>query len=106
MPAWERIEGSLATPAGFRGAAVAAGIKKVEGSLDLALLVSDARETSAAGTFTTNLAAAAPVILAGRTSKRAAGEPAPSSSTRATLTPARAAWGCAPPRRRREPPQN
>src|SRR2546426_10297297 len=63
MPAWERIEGNLATPAGFRGAAVAAGIKKVEGSLDLALLVSDARETSAAGTFTTNLAAAAPVIL-------------------------------------------
>src|SRR3989442_13579379 len=63
MPAWERIEGTLATPAGFRGAAVAAGIKKVKGSHDLGLLVSDARETFAAGTFTTNLAAAAPVIL-------------------------------------------
>ncbi|PYV09151.1 MAG: ornithine acetyltransferase [Acidobacteria bacterium] len=72
MPAWERIEGNLATPAGFRGAAVAAGIKKVEGSFDLALLVSDARETSAAGTFTTNLAAAAPVILC-RKNLRASG---------------------------------
>ncbi len=63
MLKWEPIEGSLATPQGFRGAAVAAGIKKVAGALDLALIVSDAPETTAAGLFTTNLAAAAPVIL-------------------------------------------
>lgn len=63
MPKWETIEGNLATAEGFRGAAVAAGIKKVEGALDLALLVSDAPETTAAGLFTTNLAAAAPVLL-------------------------------------------
>jgi len=42
---------------------VAAGIKKVRGALDLALIVSDAPQTTAAGMFTTNLAAAAPVEL-------------------------------------------
>jgi len=63
MPNWESIEGSLATPRGFRAAAVAAGIKKIEGALDLALIVSDAPQTAAAGTFTTNRACAAPVHL-------------------------------------------
>jgi glutamate N-acetyltransferase / amino-acid N-acetyltransferase len=63
MSAWEKIDGHLATPAGFRGAAVSAGIKKVPGALDLALLFSDAPETSAAGVFTTNLAAAEPVKI-------------------------------------------
>lgn len=63
MPKWETIEGNFATAQGFRGAAVAAGIKRAEGALDLALLVSDAPETAAAGLFTTNLAAAAPVLL-------------------------------------------
>jgi glutamate N-acetyltransferase/amino-acid N-acetyltransferase len=63
MPKWETIEGNLATAQGFRGAVVAAGIKKAEGALDLALLVSDAPDTAAAGLFTTNLAAAAPVLL-------------------------------------------
>lgn len=63
---WESIEGSLATPRGFRAAAVAAGIKKIEGALDLALIVSDAPQTTAAGTFTTNRAAAAPVHLCRR----------------------------------------
>ena len=63
MAKWESIEGSLSTAQGFRGAAVAAGIKRVEGALDLSLLVSDAPETTAAGLFTTNLAAAAPVLL-------------------------------------------
>lgn len=66
MPNWESIEGSLATPRGFRAAAVAAGIKKIEGALDLALIVSDAPQTTAAGTFTTNRAAAAPVHLCRR----------------------------------------
>ncbi len=63
MRKWETVEGSLATPRGFRAAAVAAGIKKAAGALDLALIVSDAVKTTAAGLFTTNRAAAAPVIL-------------------------------------------
>jgi len=63
MPKWVPIEGNLATPAGFLGAAVAAGIKKVKGALDLALIFSDAPGTTGAGVFTTNRVAAAPVIL-------------------------------------------
>ena len=63
MSEWEQIEGSLATPRGFRAAAVAAGIKKAHGALDLALIVSDIPDTVAAGLFTTNQAAAAPVLL-------------------------------------------
>ncbi|MGH6629556.1 MAG: bifunctional glutamate N-acetyltransferase/amino-acid acetyltransferase ArgJ, partial [Burkholderiales bacterium] len=63
MSNWEQIEGSLATPRGFRAAAVAAGIKKAPGALDLALIVSDVPATVAAGLFTTNRAAAAPVLL-------------------------------------------
>ena len=53
MSNWEHIEGSLATPRGFRGAAVAAGIKKAPGALDLALIVSN-RPASVAGSLTTN----------------------------------------------------
>src|SRR5579863_10454760 len=63
MRKWEIVEGSLATPRGFRAAAVAAGIKKSAGALDLALIFSDAANTTAAGLFTTNRAAAAPVML-------------------------------------------
>ena len=63
MPKWEVVKGDLATPGGFGAAAVAAGIKKVVGTLDLALIVCDGPETSAAGVFTTNLVAAAPVIV-------------------------------------------
>ena len=63
MQKWEVVEGNLATPRGFRAAAAAAGIKKVAGALDVALIVSDAPDTVAAGVFTTNVAAAAPVIL-------------------------------------------
>jgi glutamate N-acetyltransferase/amino-acid N-acetyltransferase len=63
MSNWEQIDGSLATPHGFRGAAVAAGIKKSVGALDLALIVSDLPETTAAGLFTANRAAAAPVLV-------------------------------------------
>ena len=72
MPKWIPIEGNLATPAGFMGAAVAAGIKKVPGALDLALIFSDAPGTTAAGVFTTNRVAAAPVILS-RQNLRASG---------------------------------
>ena len=63
MQTWEVVEGNLASARGFRGAAVAAGIKKTRGELDLALIVSDAPATTAAGLFTTNLVAAAPVLL-------------------------------------------
>jgi glutamate N-acetyltransferase/amino-acid N-acetyltransferase len=60
---WETIEGDLAAPLGFRAAAIAAGIKKAPGALDLALIFSDAPATTAAGVFTTNQVAAAPVLL-------------------------------------------
>jgi glutamate N-acetyltransferase/amino-acid N-acetyltransferase len=63
MQKWEVVEGNLASARGFRGAAVAAGIKKTRGELDLALVVSDAPATTAAGLFTTNLVVAAPVLL-------------------------------------------
>jgi glutamate N-acetyltransferase/amino-acid N-acetyltransferase len=48
---------------GFRAAAVAAGIKKSNDALDLALIFSDSPATAAAGVFTTNRVAAAPVLL-------------------------------------------
>jgi glutamate N-acetyltransferase/amino-acid N-acetyltransferase len=48
---------------GFRGAATSAGIKKTPGALDLALIYSAAPGTTAAGVFTTNLVAAAPVVV-------------------------------------------
>ena len=63
MQKWEIVEGSLASARGFRGAAVAAGIKKTRGELDLALILCDPPATTAAGLFTTNLVLAAPVLL-------------------------------------------
>ncbi len=63
MPKWEPVDGDLATPMGFRAAAVAAGIKKTRDALDLALIFSDSPATTAAGVFTTNRVAAAPVLL-------------------------------------------
>src|SRR5688572_6237317 len=57
----EVIEGGHVTsPQGFSAGAVAAGIKKRAGALDLGLLVSD-RPASAAGVFTQNLVRSAPV---------------------------------------------
>jgi glutamate N-acetyltransferase / amino-acid N-acetyltransferase len=53
-------EGAITVPAGFRAAAVAAGIKP-EGA-DLALLAAD-RQCTAAAVFTTNRAQAAPVLV-------------------------------------------
>jgi len=70
MPNWNAIEGSLATPKGFRAAAAAAGIKKAPGALDLALVVCDEPRASAAGVFTTNRAAAAPVLLCRQNMKK------------------------------------
>lgn len=58
----EVIDGGLTAPDGFRAAGVACGIKKLEGALDLALVVSDNLST-AAGVFTTNKTVAAPVLV-------------------------------------------
>jgi len=55
------IAGGVATPAGFRAAGVACGIK-ASGKPDLALIVSDG-PASAAAVFTTNVAQAAPVVV-------------------------------------------
>jgi glutamate N-acetyltransferase/amino-acid N-acetyltransferase len=63
MPDWQPIDGHIATPQGFRAAAMAAGIKKAQGALDLAMIFSESEVTTAAGVFTTNRVAAAPVVL-------------------------------------------
>lgn len=54
-------DGSVTSPLGFTAAAVAAGIKQ-SGRPDVVLVVSD-RDCTAAGVFTTNRVAAAPVLL-------------------------------------------
>jgi glutamate N-acetyltransferase/amino-acid N-acetyltransferase len=57
----ERIDnGGIHTPAGFRIGSAACGIKTTPGKQDVALILCDG-PASAAGTFTTNLFAAAPV---------------------------------------------
>lgn len=66
MPTWKMIEGNIATPEGFAASATRAGFKKDAQSLDLALIYSEAEATSAAGVFTTNRVAAAPVLLSRR----------------------------------------
>ena len=66
MRKWDSVEGNLASPHGFRAAAVAAGIKKTKDALDLALIHSPSAATTAAGVFTTNRVAAAPVELSRR----------------------------------------
>jgi len=73
MGHWEVVEGNLATPRGFRASTVAAGIRKAGGGLDLALIFSDSLETTAAGMFTTNRVAAAPVVLSRRNLKASRG---------------------------------
>ncbi len=73
MSTWEIIDGNLATPLGFRAAAVSAGIKKAAGALDLALIVSDSDRTTAAGMFTTNRLAAAPVLISREHLRRSGG---------------------------------
>ena len=57
------IEGGILSPLGYKGAAVAAGLKKSK--LDLALLLSQEVAT-VAGAFTTNCVKAAPVIYSQR----------------------------------------
>ncbi|MEO8082413.1 MAG: bifunctional glutamate N-acetyltransferase/amino-acid acetyltransferase ArgJ [Ardenticatenales bacterium] len=55
------VDGDVTTPAGFRAAGATAGLK-ASGAPDIALVVSD-RDASAAGVFTRNAFAAAPVRL-------------------------------------------
>ena len=57
----ESTPGGICAAKGFRASGVSAGIK-TSGGLDLAMVVSEV-EASVAATFTTNLAAAAPVLL-------------------------------------------
>jgi glutamate N-acetyltransferase / amino-acid N-acetyltransferase len=61
-PDWVREDPNGGLPAGFRAAGVAAGIKP-SGGRDVALLVSDAPETTSAARFTRSGALAAPVLL-------------------------------------------
>jgi glutamate N-acetyltransferase/amino-acid N-acetyltransferase len=52
---------SVTSPKGFRAAGVAAGLKQ-PGNLDVALVVNDGPDATAAGVFTTNRVKAAPVL--------------------------------------------
>jgi len=65
----QRIPSGVLAPRGFRGAAVSCGLKSKPGALDLALLVSDG-PAAAAGMFTRNRVAAAPVQLSRRRLRR------------------------------------
>ena len=56
----KKISGGVTAPKGFQAAGIAAGIKK-ENIKDMAMLYSTA-PCAAAGTFTTNVVKAAPVI--------------------------------------------
>ena len=73
MPKWESIEGHIGTPEGFCGSALHAGIKKKKGELDLALIYCEAAAATAAGVFTTNRVAAAPVALSRQSLKLSRG---------------------------------
>jgi glutamate N-acetyltransferase/amino-acid N-acetyltransferase len=57
------VAGGVTAPAGFRSAAVHCGIKAKSGALDLTVIAADT-DAAAAGLFTTNLAQAAPVLVA------------------------------------------
>ncbi|MGH9328078.1 MAG: bifunctional glutamate N-acetyltransferase/amino-acid acetyltransferase ArgJ [Terriglobia bacterium] len=69
---WKKFRGHVASPAGFCGSATHAGIKK-SGALDLALIYCEGAEATAAGIFTTNRSAAAPVLLSRRHLVRSGG---------------------------------
>ena len=66
----EFIDGGITAPAGFKAAGVTCGIKPT--GRDLALVVSTP-PARAAGIFTTNLAAAAPVVVTRDHLKRSGG---------------------------------
>ncbi|XP_002978127.2 arginine biosynthesis bifunctional protein ArgJ, chloroplastic isoform X2 [Selaginella moellendorffii] len=72
---WTQIPGGVAGPCGFRAAGLYGGLRALGTKPDLALVVSDV-DAVCAGTFTTNVVAAAPVlyckrILAASTKARA-----------------------------------
>jgi glutamate N-acetyltransferase/amino-acid N-acetyltransferase len=67
-----RIDGGVTTPRGFRAAGIAAGIKKAEGALDLAVVAADTM-APAAGVFTTNKAQAAPILVSQRHLRQSGG---------------------------------
>lgn len=56
------VKATIEKVSGYKAAGVACGLKKKEGALDFALIISDAPAT-AAGVFTTNLVKAAPVLV-------------------------------------------
>jgi glutamate N-acetyltransferase/amino-acid N-acetyltransferase len=58
-------QGGVTSPAGFTASAVAAGLKR-QGALDIALVASARGPVPAAAVFTTNKAAAAPVVVSRR----------------------------------------
>ncbi|MBA2305997.1 MAG: bifunctional glutamate N-acetyltransferase/amino-acid acetyltransferase ArgJ [Acidobacteria bacterium] len=68
---YEKIDGGVAAPEGFRAAGVSCGIK-TNARLDLAVIASDV-PASAAAVFTTNLAQAAPVLVSRENFRRSAG---------------------------------
>jgi glutamate N-acetyltransferase/amino-acid N-acetyltransferase len=58
----KRVEGGVTAATGFSASGVAAGIRKGGAGRDVALIVAD-RPSAAAGVFTTNKVAAAPVLV-------------------------------------------
>ncbi len=73
MRSWQKADNNTVAPQGFQAAAAHAGIKPASAALDVALLVSEAEGTTAAGVFTTNRVAAAPVNLSRRFLKASRG---------------------------------
>ena len=69
-PAVTHASGGITAPAGYRAAGAACGLKP--SGLDVALVVSD-EPAAAAGLFTTNLAVAAPVVVAREQLERSGG---------------------------------
>jgi glutamate N-acetyltransferase / amino-acid N-acetyltransferase len=61
MRPWNKVEGDRLAPAGFVASSAYAGIKRDTAGLDLALMFSEGEDTTAAGVFTANRVAAAPV---------------------------------------------
>ncbi|HTV54994.1 MAG TPA: bifunctional glutamate N-acetyltransferase/amino-acid acetyltransferase ArgJ [Terriglobia bacterium] len=63
MRPWDKVEADGSGPVGFLASSARAGIKRDPKALDVALIFSEGEQTTAAGVFTTNRVAAAPVSL-------------------------------------------
>lgn len=70
---WKLTTGQILAPQGYQAAAVAAGIKRTDGRVDVGLIHSSHVSIGAAK-FTTNVVKAAPVLLCQENLKRAGGE--------------------------------